>query len=147
MIHVSTRGIARLSVTAGMIGVSGVATMLGILAWSGEMQRAFWWSDLMPFLIPAGVGAACAGAALSWFFGRPGPGGWFLALTGALLATGLGALLGGAIFATWQGDTFGEVIYVPLVVLCSLATPVTGPLWTVTMSAAHLVSTHLRKAM
>ena len=135
-----------IAVATTMIALSGGATMLGILLWSGEMGRGPWLEALGAFVLPAIIGAALAGLPTASLFGRNGGAGWMLALLGALIATAIGSLIGGAIFVgVVGGGNPADAIYAPLVVFFSLATPVTGPLWGATMVATHLVSRRLRE--
>lgn len=119
--------------------------MLGILGRTGDLRRDSWLEALGTFVLPAMIGAAIAGLATARLFGGGGSLGWGLAFLGAVVATALGALIGGAIFVEIiEGGALADAIYAPVVVFISLVTPLIGPLWLVIMAATHLVSRRLR---
>ncbi len=131
-----------------MISLAGALTMVGILGWTGELRRSASWDENWAMIGSASAGAFLSGLVFAALFGRGGRAGWALSVLGAILATALGASLGGGVFSVVSGamrELEMFLIYSPLVVFVSLASPVTGPLWAAAMVATHLVSRRLRK--
>jgi hypothetical protein len=99
---------------AAMMGGVGLAT--GIAMKVVQMHFSGLWLPQGPeFQFAAGVGGLAGGAAAQWLFGKAGRRGWAFAGLGALLATLVGALVGGSLFAPGLGTLAGLSVFDALV--------------------------------
>jgi hypothetical protein len=115
-------------VTAALIGLSGAAVMFAMTGLYPDTA----------LISAAGFGAALAGLPVAGMFGAPGRRGVWLALAGAVLATGLGAMMAG--FAVGLASNYlALVIIAPAVVAGSLiSSPLAFAAWAITMAGTHV---------
>lgn len=106
-------------------------------------------------LVCAFMGAFLSGWVSARFFGCQGPGRWKFASLGAVVATLLGASLGGFFLGLYvivsQGMffefdllvlmTLGPVVVIPVMLLITPA----GLVWLISMAMVHFISSRLRK--
>jgi hypothetical protein len=123
--------------TAALIGCSGLSVMLA-MSWPH-------WTGGWPFFLAAAVSAAVAGYVFAGCFGRPGRGGWTLALLGALLTTLCGAALAGFGLGLAMDLTPVGIVFGPMAVGQALLTSPTALLtWVGSMSLAQLLMGQVR---
>ncbi len=116
--------------TATLIGLSGAATMLAM--GMGDV-------DLVMVVMAAG-GAATAGLPVAGLFGGRGSEGAFAAMAGAVMATGLGAMLAGFGLALATGFG-GAVVMAPAAVAGAiLSQPMTLLIWLGSMTVVHVLT-------
>jgi hypothetical protein len=116
--------------TATLIGLSGASTMLAM--GMGHMDPAM--------VIIAGAGAAVAGLPVAGLFGLRGGEGLFAATAGAVMATGLGALLAGFALALVTGFV-GAMLMAPVAVAGAiLMQPMVAFAWVLSMAGVHLLT-------
>lgn len=122
---------------AAMIGLSGLVVMLA-LSWPEAGL------DAVALHAAAAAGAYAAGLLTAPFFGRPGRRGAASAALGAVLATGGGAALGGALFA--GPDQIGAgLVWGPAVVISGIvAGPAVAAVWAGSLTLAHVGARRLR---
>ena len=126
------------TVVAVMTGIWGGIVMTGL----GGGMRAF--SGDIALVAIAAFGAGVAGYATAPLFGRGNRTGAGIALLAGVLATGLGAVLGGTLFAMLSGEVVA-IVMAPAIVggwVISAA----GPLlvWAGCLTAIHLAALGLR---
>ena len=137
----------------GMIAVNGGVTMAALILQDGFITGR----DVALALVSAVVGAAVGGRLCFLLFGHAKGAGWFLALLGAILATAIGAAVGGEIFVIAGtlldanadlvlSSLFDVAILSVAIVFFSLTYPLNGLAWGVLMVATHIVALRLRKA-
>ena len=137
-----------------VLGLTGAVVMLA-MDWVETLIAP---SEMSDMLASAFAGAAVAGFLTAPLFGQPGKGGIGWACLGALLATSIGAGLGGLFFtlADVLADGRPEVITLSGLlsvfaisaglVVSLIATTLVAPVWLIVMGAAHVVARVIRKA-
>ena len=141
-----------------------IVTMLAassvICVWLVDLTVDRFEHGLLPLImLGAALGVAGAGYFVAPLFGRPGLSGVALAAVAAVLATGLGGVLGGvfvyflapALFfgaAPWS-DVAPDLVSFALtsggLVLASLGVPPVGLAWLAMMLGIHLISLNIKE--
>jgi hypothetical protein len=116
--------------TSALIGLSGVATMVAM--GQGHMDPAM--------VIIAGLGATVAGLPVAGLFGIRGREGALAAFAGAVMATGLGAMLAG--FALALVMNFGGAILIAPAAVAGaiISQPLTALAWVGSMAGVHVLT-------
>ncbi len=116
--------------TATLIGLSGASVMVAMAG--GDVETTM--------LTIAAAGAAIAGLPVAGLFGGRGEEGVFAAMAGAVMATGLGAMLAGFALALSTGFG-GAVLVAPVAVAASIfSEPMVALTWASSMAGVHLLS-------
>lgn len=118
------------SLAMGFIGLGfGIIMYLLHAHWG-----AFYLPDTPEFLMAAFAGGCAGGMASAWAFGRQGQYAILFTMLGAVLATSIGAAVGGSLFA----PGFGTFIGVVAVADALINYPVTVLPWAGMMFLLHL---------
>ena len=151
MIRTTNRIPRYFPVTGVLIGISGGLVMLAMAATVlGENLQ-----HTLVLSLFATAGALISGAMAAPLFGRYRWTGWLLAGLGALIATSLGAGIGGLLYFAFGELLFGvgEAVDVGLLeaaalsvalVLAAVFSTLVGLFWLAIMTLIHLVTRHLR---
>jgi len=138
-----------------MLATSGV-----VCVWLVDLTVAGFEEGLLPLvMLGAAVGAAGAGYFVAPLFGRPGAMGVALAAIAALIATGLGGILGGVLVyflnpmlhprtTPWADEAPGLMSFALTsgeLVTASLRVPLVGFSWLAMMVGIHLISLNLKR--
>ena len=94
--------------------------------------------------IPAIIGAGLAGMLFFTMFGRVGLNGWLLAAAGAVLTTGVGAMIAVVALSILGNENLlsdpAAVLFGPVVIVMMFdQNPVSIPIWIAIMAGAHLI--------
>ena len=140
-------------IIAVLIGIAGALVMLAIDLVEPHMVG----SDIALAVLMAFLGAFLGGFLTAPLFGQSAPGAVFLACLGALLATTIGAALGGLMFgvaAVLIDGSFGmigDVLVISLmavvVVGTLIATTAVGLIWLPAMGAIHLLGRYVLRRL
>ena len=117
---------------AAMIGLCGLVVMIAIIVTSGVTV-----SGIPRYCLASFLGATVAGLATAPLFGRAGRRGAGLALLGAVLATGGGAAVGGAVYALGIDPLAGFFFGPAMVIDSALRSPVVVLVLAGSLAAAH----------
>ncbi|MGL4322019.1 MAG: hypothetical protein ACRCS3_14265 [Paracoccaceae bacterium] len=116
--------------TAALIGLSGAVTMLAMGMGRGAPMM----------VVIAGVGALLAGLPVASLFGHEGREGVLSSIAGAVMATGLGAMMAGFALALTTGF-LGAVLLGPVAVATAILTePVVMLAWVGSMAGVHVLT-------
>jgi len=130
----------RNAIISGLISGTGGVTAVGMLI-SFQIQG----SNILEggeawFICVALIGAALAGVVVARAFGRPGWVGQVIAFGGAVIATMIGAFLGGLLMF---GDVCAAMTSVMMVGFTIVSSPIAGLFWVTSMVAAQYVALFL----
>jgi hypothetical protein len=121
--------------TSALIGLSGVSVMVAM--GQGHFEPAM--------AGVAGLGAALAGMPVAGLFGGRGREGALAAIAGAVMATGLGAMLAGFALALMMGFGAAVLIAPAAVAGAIISQPLTALTWIGSMAGVHLLSRRARE--
>jgi hypothetical protein len=116
--------------TATLIGLSGTAVMCAMAFGRVEPTMA----------ILAGAGAFVAGLPVAGLFGGRGQEGALAATAGAIMATGLGAMLAGCALALTTGFLAAVAIAPTAVFAAIVSQPVAALTWAGSMAGVHVLT-------
>jgi len=133
------------AVASGLVfALTGLLTMIAFIL--SDCNRSFQSCIASgdELLIPATIGAGLAGAVFFTMFGRIGRNGWLLAAVGAVLTTGVGAMIAVVVLIILgNGNLLSDpelVLYGPvLTVMMFDQNPVSFLIWIAVMVGAHLI--------
>ena len=127
-------------IISGLISATGGLTAVGMLISFRIQGNNMLLGAEVWFICVALIGAALAGFVVASAFGRRGRVGQIIALTGAVMATTIGAWLGGLLMF---GEIDGAMASVVMVGLTIVSSPIAGLIWVTSMVAAQYVALFL----
>ena len=124
-------------IISGLISATGGLTAVGILISFRIQRNNILSGEEAWFVCVALIGAALAGFVVAAAIGRPGWVGQIIALGGAVMATAIGAFLGGLLMF---GDVNAAMASVTVVGVTIVTSAVAGLFWVTSMVAAPYVA-------
>lgn len=127
-------------IVSAAFGLSGFACAVGLMLFGDTSPVYEIGANNSLLLVVSGPSAAVAGFACGGLFGHHSHWGWFGAGFGGILATLLGAMLGGTLLAPLIGT-----VWAPPLLFANLITfPLSGLVWVASMAGLHTFIRRMR---